>query len=200
MSTTTDIGQSESFRPYLKYLDKEMTIMGLLSSFSIAVIAGLLSTLKSLDEATLSGAMWAKATGPLGTGIVLLLVAAYFFYLQRAHLAWHFGYITYQVARHQPKQAMESLDELQGAKEEWRSYLHGLNLLAAGLVAVVGAFWYTRPSPPSSASWHFTLGTILALTLAGAVLEYRIHRDLIGFRRGHQRKRVQGRLSPQTDP
>jgi hypothetical protein len=80
---------------------------------------------------------------------------------------------------------MESLTELQGKKGEWRSYLHGLNLLAAGLLLVAGAFWYTR-RPPSSASWHFTAVVTGILVLGTFLLEIRIRRDLIGPSR-HER-------------
>jgi hypothetical protein len=77
---------------YLNYLDKEMTIMGILSTFAIAVPAFV------LERAFSAGSGFFYDLRTLGqnyllTGSALMLLAAAAFYKQRSQLAWYYGQI-----------------------------------------------------------------------------------------------------------
>lgn len=80
---------------YLDYLDKEMTIMGVLSAFCALVPA---LTLDRVGSASASGALfyqlWHCERGYIFVGSVSFIIAAGTFYRQRSWLAWFYGQIT----------------------------------------------------------------------------------------------------------
>jgi hypothetical protein len=79
--------------PYLGYLDKEMTIMGILSSFSVLLVGGLFSSLASAKLGELPGEIWSSSADLLILCNGLIFAAAFCFYLQRSQLAWFYGQI-----------------------------------------------------------------------------------------------------------
>ena len=68
-----------------------MTIMGILSAFSLSVVALVLKGLEDAKSDSIFHAVWAK--GPLFVvfGCALSLGAALLFYRQRSLLAWYYG-------------------------------------------------------------------------------------------------------------
>lgn len=80
---------------YLDYLDKEMTIMGLLSTFCVAVIALVLDRTLGAEPSkkTLFSDLWHKEQTYVVLGSMLFAVAAAYFYKQRSALAWFYGQI-----------------------------------------------------------------------------------------------------------
>src|SRR6266516_4768099 len=78
---------------YLDYLDKEMTIMGILSACCVAVVAALLNGIftaaKGLWRSVARCGFWYGLVGS-----VFFLLAAFSFYVQRSHLAWLYGQIS----------------------------------------------------------------------------------------------------------
>ena len=80
--------------PYLDYLDKEMTIQGILSAFCVAVGAAAFDRILGAKRADASGLVanlqYFSAPFVLAA-IIALITAALFFYLQRSKLAWLHG-------------------------------------------------------------------------------------------------------------
>src|SRR6266581_6587264 len=82
----------DSTNRYLEYLDKEMSIMGILSTFCVAVPALILERLASATAGELV-TIWQAGERCFWTGSVLFLVAAALFYKQRSLLAFYYGRI-----------------------------------------------------------------------------------------------------------
>jgi SET domain len=76
---------------YLEYLDKEMTIMGILSAAAVAAPAAILNLSLSKDVRDM---LWAPEHIFLVMGSTLCVIAALLFYKQRSTLAWYYGQIT----------------------------------------------------------------------------------------------------------
>jgi len=79
-------------KEYLEYLDKEMTIMGILSAVSLAAPAGILNTFMS-DKGDLKAQIWEAGRFFVTAGSLLCVLAAFFFYMQRSRLAQFYGHI-----------------------------------------------------------------------------------------------------------
>jgi hypothetical protein len=76
-------------KPYLEYLDKEMTIMGILSGFCVAVLALVVDKIAGAKDQTPLASLWTDQSETWLIGAGALLVSALFFYRQRSHLAWY---------------------------------------------------------------------------------------------------------------
>jgi hypothetical protein len=93
---------ADAAKPYLDYLDKEMTIEGILSAFCVAVGAVVFDRVLGAQAETASNLV--KALQEFSYPYVLaaiigLLTAALFFYLQRSTLAWLYGQLSLAVTR-----------------------------------------------------------------------------------------------------
>jgi len=78
---------------YCDYLDKEMTIMGLLTAFAVAVPALVLDHVagaKESEQPTLY-CMWQTEQVMLAAGSLGFFLSALCFYLQRSALAYYYG-------------------------------------------------------------------------------------------------------------
>jgi len=67
-------------KPYLDYLDKEMTIMGILSAFSVAALGGVFTILTKADQ--IGPTLWSGGSVFLVAGSAYCLIAASLFYKQ----------------------------------------------------------------------------------------------------------------------
>lgn len=106
---------------YLDYLDKEMTIMGILSTFTVAAVAGVLNKLVSIDPTTktLMATAWDRGCHYFIFASVFMLFSALYFYRQRSHLAWHYGQICLWLAR----ASSNANDQLKEA-DSWETWIH----------------------------------------------------------------------------
>src|SRR5262245_49949496 len=89
LSREWTMAAEDSVVRYGEYLDKEMTIMGLLSAFSVAVPAFVLDRTagaKPVEQLALAN-LWSDDRPLLLAGSLALFLAALGFYLQRSHLA-----------------------------------------------------------------------------------------------------------------
>jgi len=77
-------------KDYREYLDKEMSIMGILSAFSVLTAGGVLSAIMASDKSP-AEALWRSESPLVTAGAVFCVLAASFFYKQRSDLAWHYG-------------------------------------------------------------------------------------------------------------
>jgi hypothetical protein len=141
---------------YLEYLDKEMTIMGILSTFSITSAALFLNAVGSAEPSkqTLFLPLWAKEHWYILAGSAWMVAAAGLFYDQRSTLAWYYGQLT--LAIEAPKK-INSLDPVQWMQDAdcWTAWL-----------------------PYSLACWSLALGFI---AYAFAILELATHQRLPWF-------------------
>lgn len=80
-------------KPYLTYLDKEMTIMGLLSGFAITLGALVTERIVSAEKGFLKE-LWLDGRDHILAAGALAIAAGLLFYLQRSLLAWYYGQIS----------------------------------------------------------------------------------------------------------
>ena len=129
-------------KQYLEYLDKEMTIMGILSAVSVAAPAGILNASLSKDARAL---LWNPEHFFIVMGSVLCVVAALFFYKERSLLAWYYGQICLSEAVANKKSVAAELREwLRDADswETWLPYCWGFTFLVAGFAEYLFAFFF----------------------------------------------------------
>jgi hypothetical protein len=130
---------------YLDYLDKEMTIMGILSAVSIAAPAGILNAMMG-ESGPLKTGLWAAGRYFILTGSVLCVAAAFFFYKERSLLAWFYGQICLEETLGDGPSIDAEIRELLRAADSWESwwaYSWGFTSLVAGFVTyTLGAFFY----------------------------------------------------------
>jgi hypothetical protein len=106
---------------YLKYLEKEMGIMGILSTFCVAVPSLILERLASANNNDLA-AIWSSGKSYFFIASVLMLFSAALFYKQRSLLAFYYG----RIARGKPPNAHEPYPELDQWKEwadSWTTWI-----------------------------------------------------------------------------
>jgi hypothetical protein len=149
-------------KPYLDYLDKEMTIMGILSAFSIAAPAAVLGTLLSKDSGV-SAQIWAGQQAFIAAGSALCAVAAFLFYKQRSLLAWYYGQLSLTEALGgQVIAVYEEVKEyllMADSWQTWLSYCLGFTLLGAGFIEYLLAIFFLLA--PAHLGWvHQHLHTL----------------------------------------
>jgi hypothetical protein len=129
-------------KEYLDYLDKEMSIMGILSTFCVAAVALALDRIGNADlaKSTLFRRIWEQNSPSVLVGSGWLVVAALFFYLQRSLLAYYYGGISLSVnnpAGH-PWSTTEWLDEAD-SWATWLRYRIGFICLVLAFITYGGA-------------------------------------------------------------
>jgi hypothetical protein len=86
-------------KPYLDYLDKEMTLLGVLSTFCVGFASIVLDrVVTNLDKVTFFKTLWEEHITSVLAGSVLLLLAAWIFYKQRSDIAYFYGGIAMSMA------------------------------------------------------------------------------------------------------
>ena len=155
-------------KPYLEYLDKEMTIMGLLSGFAVAITSFATERILSADKGFLSQIASTGRSHVLA-GAASALVAALFFYLQRSHLAWYYGQITLAQSRGASSPAsVEDWLTWSDGWDTWKYYQTGFSALTLSLFYYAHAIFKTLSPIVASISVLYSLWLPL---LAIAVLE-----------------------------
>ncbi len=160
---------SESAKFYLDYLEKEMTIMGLLSTFCVAVVALVLEKVLGASERTFLVDIAQSGRCSLMAASVWVLVAAFYFYRQRSRIAWVYG----QIALSLSKNPLETEDLLTEA-DAWTTWLHyhvGFAFLVMGFLYYAAAVW--SASSANVATWisiHYFLSFGLPALIAVTVL------------------------------
>ena len=122
---------------YCDYLDKEMTIMGLLSAFSIVVPAAVLDRVggTKLTDHNLFAQIWNNDRILILSGSLAFLLAALAFYLQRSLLAIYYGQLRFNQtpARYGSKSEVRILREADSWLT-WTPYQSGFALLPLGFL------------------------------------------------------------------
>jgi hypothetical protein len=83
----------EATKAYIDYLDKEMTIMGILSTFCVAAAALVIDRISSAESHSFFARLATAHPVQIYVGSGLLMLAGLYFYLQRSRLAHFYGSI-----------------------------------------------------------------------------------------------------------
>ena len=110
---------------YLDYLDKEMTIMGILTTFCVAVPSLLIERAYSASKDAIG---YCFLQNLLSNGLtytiaasILFLIGAVFFYKQRSLLAWYYGQIALEFTH--PNYTGHSLNQWLENADTWEAWL-----------------------------------------------------------------------------
>jgi|SRR5208282_1065974 len=168
-------------KKYLEYLDKEMTIMGILSAVAIAAPAGVLNVLLG-DKNTFKDQLLAAGPFFVILGSVSCVLAALAFYGQRSRLAWHYGQICLAESLDDSASGLaESEKYMLGADswETWVRYQWGFTTLVTGFAYYIAATFFALLTPNS----HLALAAKIIhpafplLAAAVAVLQWYVYKQ-----------------------
>lgn len=110
---------------YLHYLDKEMTIMGILSTFCLAIAALSVERIVSIDAGSIAynfvTMLVSSGSIYLITSAVLILIAAALFYKQRSQLAWFYGQIALESTL--PNYTERRLEDWLKDADSWETWI-----------------------------------------------------------------------------
>src|SRR5262252_2125180 len=112
-----------------------MTIMGLLSAFSVALASFATERIVSAEKGFLHD-LWVFGREHVIAGGAIAVVAAFFFYLQRSHLAWYYGQIA--LAQCRGSSSDESVDAWLTSADGWDTWLR----YQTGFISLTLSFAY----------------------------------------------------------
>ncbi len=107
---------------YLVYLDKEMTIMGILSTFCVAVVALVLDRTCGAEPSkqTVFSVLWSQERLYVLLGSIFFGLGASLFYMQRSALAWFYGQIA--LSMDMPAIGGRSVQEWHEDADSWATW------------------------------------------------------------------------------
>jgi hypothetical protein len=165
-------------KPFLEYLDKEMTIMGLLSAFSIAVASFTTERIVSSEKGFLSD-LWRFGQGHVIVGSTAAVLGALYFYLQRSHLAWYYGEIALAQSKGESESKwMKTLLKWVHGWDTWVRYQTGFGMLTVAFASYGYAVASTLHPLIATVSLTWSLWIPLVLALCVMAVRWRI---LISF-------------------
>ena len=110
---------------YLDYIDKEMTIMGILSAFCLGIPALIIERVVSTRRDSFSNEF---LTNLLSNGLCYLIVGTAFmiiasatYYRQRSRLAWRYGQIALETSL--PKYTQMTVEEWLEDADSWEAWI-----------------------------------------------------------------------------
>ncbi len=126
---------------YLGYLDKEMTIMGVLCAFSIALAGLATDHLLAASQGSFYGDILHNVDGKICalTGSAMALIAGISFYLQRSLLAWYYGQMALEVSLKPPAEDVDRLLTEADGWGTWLRYQVGCTILSFAFVCYAAA-------------------------------------------------------------
>lgn len=149
---------------YLGYLDKEMTIMGVLSAFSVGVPGLVINKLAGSGKDSALRAIWNTQEGMVILGSLSFLVAALYFYRERSLLAWFYGQLSLSESR---GERPESRADLLLEADSWSTWIH----YRWGFLALhLGFLLYSLALAANRFSWVESMESILALSSAATAI------------------------------
>ena len=115
---------------YLDYLDKEMTIMGILSVFAVLTLAGIVDKTVGGSSGGFGAELWSSQPLTISLASTALLLAALLFYRQRSVLAFWYGQIAISVtpSRYDEPATTRLIHETD-LWSAWRSYFWAFGFL-----------------------------------------------------------------------
>jgi hypothetical protein len=149
MKPTDPTNSSDKAERYLDYLDKEMSIMGVLSTFCLAVPSLFLERVISADDKSIAHdfliKLWGNGSIYLVIASGLMLIGAAFFYKQRSLLAWYYGQIALEVAL--PDYTARKLDQWLKDADSWQTWIpyhwayHTIIFATSGYVLAIASIY-----------------------------------------------------------
>jgi len=158
-------GDGTDHQIYLKYLDKEMTIMGILSAFSVIVPAVVLDRTFGAPEMSLRTELWNSQSLPISLGSFALLIAALYFYRQRSDLAFYYGHIAISLTKSRYPEA-PTTKLIQGA-DRWSAWSH---YYTAFFDLTMGFVWYSLAFLANQVPWWGPTWTPYTMAVAFLVI------------------------------
>jgi hypothetical protein len=144
-------------KQYLEYLDKEMTIMGILSAVAVAAPGGILSAVLAGDSGV-KATLWNTEQFFIVGASVLCVIAAFCFYKERSELAWFYGQISLKEVLGDKKSVAGELREWLRDTDSWETwwpYSWGFTFLVTGFIEYLSAvFFYLVPAHWNWLSTH----------------------------------------------
>jgi hypothetical protein len=149
-------------KAYLEYLDKEMTIMGILSTFCVAAATLLIDRVGSAEHNSFFGGLAKSHIVQVLIGSGFLMLAGLYFYLQRSNLAYFYGSICMSIAKrdNQKCETGRWLTEV----DSWATWLrYRLGFMFLTLAAVFFIFLtFQTIRPTRDPGWVWIEGLLLA--------------------------------------
>jgi hypothetical protein len=162
--------KSDAVVGYCEYLDKEMTIMGLLSAFAIAVSALVLERTAGAtpDEQEWLAMLWTKQQDLVIAGSLGLLLSGFWFYLQRSWLANLYGQLRLSLTSAPPTDmSTEELLDDADSWDTWRRYRFAFMCLSAGFAYYgIALYCYQHGYTLTGGSQRMTLAGVAAVAMA----------------------------------
>jgi hypothetical protein len=131
---------------YLRYLEVEMAIMGILSAFCVAAAGFVLKETLSAKDGFMA-TLWAQSGGYVIVGTALLTCAALCFYRQRSGLAWYHGQLCLSLQEPKNLVVTETTRDLLADADGWDTWIHyqrGFAFLSAGIAMLFGGLIVAR--------------------------------------------------------
>jgi hypothetical protein len=157
--------EEKSMDRYLGYLDKEMSIMGILSTFCVAVPALIVERLASANAGELL-AIWQAGERFFWTGSVLFLVGVALFYKQRSLIAFYYGRIA--LADSTDGVGLAKWKECADSWTAWLPYHFAFWLGVAATVEYVIGFASQAHPTLRSTMWSSVMPVVIAVMICVA--------------------------------
>lgn len=165
-------------KQYLEYLDKEMTIMGILSTFCVAAASLVVDRVGSAEKDSFFKNLSAHHAPAVFIGSGLLVAAGLCFYLQRSRLAHFYGGIAMSIAgpgNH--KWEIRSWLKEVYSWNTWLRYRTGFTFLMLAAVVYTHAIYRTvNPTGPPLHWLVWILGALIILNSACRAVVLTTHR------------------------
>jgi len=155
-------------KPYLDYLDKEMTIMGILSTFCLGIPVVLVERVVSTGKESLCydflSSLVSSSSTILILSLLLILVSAILFYKQRSLLAWFYGQIALEatVSGYTGVQLDQWLKDAD-SWETWIPYIFAFWILIAAGAELSLAILSATFSSVHAYAWYYALGVFILM-------------------------------------
>ena len=167
------MAEKDSIGDYCDYLDKEMTIMGLLTAFAVAVPAFVLDrTAGATKEHEELLRLWTDQRGMLVAGTVAFFGSALCFYLQRSYLAYFYGQLRLSCTEAKYKDwPTKRLLEDADSWATWIRYTNAFVMLTVGFVFYSIALF----NPPRLTGHHRSvIAIVVTVALVVIALNWRV--------------------------
>ncbi len=160
-------------KQYLEYLDKEMTIMGILSTFCVAAAALVVDKVGSADKDSIFRTVGQEHALSVFTASASLILSGLFFYLQRSRLAHFYGSICMSIAEpHYHSWGTHQWLKDAYSWHAWLRYRIAFSFLEASAV-LYGHVLY-RTILPSKPPFYWVVWALLALIAITAAAQFHV--------------------------
>jgi len=125
-------------KPYLDYLDKEMTFCGIITTFSLACVLFMMDKLFSTAKPQTSTFTIDFSSTYFVSTLLLFTISAYLLFRQRAELAFYYGQISLEFTS--PGYTGKTMRYFFNQVDSWKfwyKYFYGIALIACAFIQLV---------------------------------------------------------------